>query len=367
MSWGRKIWKVGWRLLICLVLLGWIFHSIFSNEGRWVWERNGRSWASLDTLSRWKVAWTYGPVELMRTLTLVEKKFFVFSLFLMGLTILLGVARWRMVLAAQGLMLSWYRATAISFIAHFFNSFLLGSTGGDLIKAYYAARETQHKKTEAVVAVFVDRLIGLWTMLLFAVLMIGPNWKIFSRDHRLISIAILILAMFVGGSVLLALAFWGRLLQRWPGGWQVLKGIPKGELLEKSLDSCVHFGRSPVLLLRAVAISMLLNAVCVLQFLALAHGLQVSISAAAMFAIVPIVICIAALPITPSGLGVRESLFVILLSAPGIGVAQTPALSISLLAFAGSLFWSLTGGVVYVFLRHREHLDEFTQTGDARL
>ena len=40
--------------------------------------------------------------------------------------------------------------------------------GGDLMKAYYAARETHHKKTEAVTAVFVDRLVGLWAMLLFA-------------------------------------------------------------------------------------------------------------------------------------------------------------------------------------------------------
>ncbi len=367
MNFGRKIWKVGWRLLICLVLLGWIFHSIFLNEGRWAWERNGQSWATLDIISRWKIAWTYGPVELMRTLTLIEKKHFVLSLVLMGLTILLGVARWRMVLAAQGLMLSWYRTTAISFIAHFFNSFLLGSTGGDLIKAFYAARETHHKKTEAVVTVFADRLIGLWTMLLFAVLMIGPNWKIFLRDPRLISIAILILAMFIGGSILLAVAFWGGLSQRWPRAREFLRRIPKGELLEKSLDSCRHFGRSPGLLVRAVSISMLLNAVCVVQFLALAYGLSVSIPATAMFAIVPIVICIAALPITPSGLGVRENLFVMMVSAPAIGIAQTPALSISLLAFAGSLFWSLAGGVVYVFLRHREHLEEFTQASDTSL
>ena len=41
---------------------------------------------------------------------------------------------------------------------------LLGSTGGDLLKAYYAARESHHKKTEAVVTVFVDRLIGLFSM-----------------------------------------------------------------------------------------------------------------------------------------------------------------------------------------------------------
>jgi hypothetical protein len=66
-------------------------------------------------------------------------------------------SRWRM--GAAG---AWARsaveplAAEISLVAHFFNSFLLGSTGGDLMKAYYAARETHHKKTEAVMTVFAD-------------------------------------------------------------------------------------------------------------------------------------------------------------------------------------------------------------------
>ena len=84
----------------------------------------------------------------------------IVSPLLVGLALLFGVVRWRIVLAAQGLHLPLGRATRISFVAQFFNSFLLGSTGGDLIKAYYAARETHHKKTEAVTTVFVDRLVG---------------------------------------------------------------------------------------------------------------------------------------------------------------------------------------------------------------
>ena len=74
--------------------------------------------------------------------------------------------------------------------------------------------------------------------------------------------------------------------------------------------------------------------------------------------IVPIVICISALPITPSGLGVRENLYVIMLAAPAINIAATHALSLSLLAYAGSLFWSLVGGLVYACLKETQHLAE---------
>ena len=68
---------------------------------------------------------------------------------------------------------------------------------------------------------------------------------------------------------------------------------------------------------------------------------------------VPTIICISALPVTPSGLGVRENLFVMTLTVPEIGIASTHALSLSLLAYAGSLFWSLVGGIIYLCSKDR--------------
>src|SRR5258707_14181593 len=110
-------------------------------------------------------------MDMWQTVSIVEPRAFVLSVLLMGSALALGIVRWRIVLRVHGLDLSWGRATEISLVAHFFNSFLLGSTGGDLMKAYYAARETHQKKTEAVVTVFGDRLIGLWAVLLFGCLM----------------------------------------------------------------------------------------------------------------------------------------------------------------------------------------------------
>ena len=125
----------------------------------------------------------------------VDRTALLLSLVFMGLTLVLGVCRWRMVLRVQGLDLSPGRATEISFVAHFFNSFMLGSTGGDLLKAYYAARETHHKKAEAVVTVIVDRLLGLFAMLLFACLMMLPNLSLLLAHRRLAVLAGFILLM----------------------------------------------------------------------------------------------------------------------------------------------------------------------------
>jgi glycosyltransferase 2 family protein len=348
------VWQLGWRIALCALLLLWIFHCIFVNEARISHDPAG--WNRLARLEQWRLGWTEGPAALWQTLRLIQRGWFALSLLLMGATLVLGIVRWRMVLRVQGLDLSFARATEISLVAHFFNSFLLGSTGGDLMKAYYAARETHHRKTEAVVTVFVDRLVGLWAMLLFAGVMMIPNLPLFFGHGRVQALAcVLVLGMLGGCSVVAVLAFRGGVSRRWSGARVWLRRLPKGAYLERSLDSCRLFGRHPFFLSRTLLLSMCLNVVCVLQWQAVGRGLGLAISGRILFSVVPIVICLAALPITPSGLGVRETLFVYMLNNEAIA---TSTLTLSLLAYAGSLFWSLIGGVVYVLLKEKHHLAE---------
>lgn len=356
MSTVRKIWKITWRLLVCLLLLGWLFHTIFLNEGKLVAQNQGFSWNELSQAEQSRIAWQHGPAQLWRNLSLVHPGAFGLSVVLMGLTLMVGVMRWRMALRVQGLDLPWGRASEISFVAHFFNSFLLGSAGGDVMKAYYAARETHHKKTEAVVTVFVDRLIGLWALLLFAALMMIPNLSLLFDHGRLRTLAGFMLAMMVGCTGIVCIAFWGGISKSWSGAHDWLGRLPKGEWLERSLESCRRFGREPSFVSRTLALSMVLNVFCVLQILVLSWGLNLKIVPSWLFVIVPTIGCISALPITPSGLGVRENLYVLVLASPAINVPATSALSLSLLAYAGSLFWSLVGGLVYVTLKERHHL-----------
>jgi glycosyltransferase 2 family protein len=354
----KEAWSVTWRVGVCLLLLLWIFHSIFLNEGRLAAQTLGLNWQNMSRRQQWELAWTKGPQDLWHTLCMIHLWALVSSTLVVGLALFIGVVRWRIVLEAQGLHLPLGRATRISFVAQFFNSFLLGSTGGDLIKAYAAARETHHKKTEAVTTVFVDRLVGLWAMLLFAGLMMAPNFSLLRASRDLAVPALFILAMFGALSVVLGLAFWGGVSKRFPRARHQLRRLPKGDLLEKALDSCRQFGRQKTFLLKTVAISLFLNALWVVQVLALGGGLDLQIAPMALFVIVPIIFCISALPITPNGLGVRENLFVLMLAV--IAVPRTSALSVSLIASAEGLFWSLVGGVIYMGLRDNEPLSEVT-------
>lgn len=358
----RAIGKVGWRLVVGGLLLLWIFHTIFVIEGHRALPTGNPSWEQLSRWEQWRLAWSYGPRELWNTLKVVDTTALILSLACMGMTIFLGVLRWRLVLKVQGLDLSFGRAAEISLVAHFFNSFLLGSTGGDLLKAYYAARETHHKKTEAVVTVFVDRLLGLFAMLLFACLMMVPNLNLLATHRRLAALALFILFMMAGCASVVALSFWGGISRRWPQARAWLRRLPKGESLERALEASRRFGKEPLFLVQMLTISMALNVFCVLQIMALAHGLSLSISPTALLVIVPVVVCISALPISPNGLGVRENLYVLMLGVTEIGVDSTAALSLSLLAYAGSLVWSVVGGIVYISRKERDHLAEITET-----
>ncbi len=378
------------------MLLVWIFHSIFVHEAR---EQSKplraelrdhgqlidfAKWQQLPRTEQWRLGWTYGAPTLWHTLRSVRPSALGISLLLMGSILAIGVARWRMVLGVPGLRLPYARALEISFVAHFFNSFLLGTAGGDVMKAVYVARETRQQKTEAVVTVFVDRVIGLWAMLLFASLMVIPNHALFERaglgraarrllsepapalsevwriiyNEPLIAASAVLTAITVLSSGFVFLAFRGGVSRQWSGARSWLRRLPKGDWIERSLESCREFGRQRGFVSRTLLLSMLLNFICVLQFWVLARGLNMTVGLLPLCLIVPTVICLAAVPIFPGGLGLRENLFVQLLAAPAIAANPTDALSLSLLAFAGSLFWSLVGGAVYMMFKEKHHLSE---------
>jgi len=81
--------------------------------------------------------------------------------------VFLTASRWRMLLVAQGLEAGRLECLRMAYIGCFFSSLLPGGTGGDVVKAYYVARD-RHKKAEAVTTVVLDRVFGLYCMLGFA-------------------------------------------------------------------------------------------------------------------------------------------------------------------------------------------------------
>ena len=51
------------------------------------------------------------------------------------------MVRWKWLLDARGMRLPLRRVFTLYFVGHFFNSFLLGATGGDVVKAWFVSRD----------------------------------------------------------------------------------------------------------------------------------------------------------------------------------------------------------------------------------
>src|SRR5204862_202570 len=68
--------------------------------------------------------------------------------------------RWQVLLRPVGLRLGFLRVFHYNYLGLFFNNFLVGMTGGDLVKAILIARGSD-RRAAAALTVFVDRLIGL--------------------------------------------------------------------------------------------------------------------------------------------------------------------------------------------------------------
>src|SRR5262249_22238509 len=83
--------------------------------------------------------------------------------------------RWYVLVRAVELPFRLGDALRLGAVGFFFNTFLPGSVGGDLVKAVYLARE-QSRRTVAVATVLMDRVIALWALIWFVAISGGIFW-----------------------------------------------------------------------------------------------------------------------------------------------------------------------------------------------
>ena len=257
--------------------------------------------------------------------------------------------RWGLLLRVQGIRLSWKRITQLYMIGAFFNLFLLGSTGGDAIKLFYLLRQVEpRKRAGGLMAVGVDRVIGLMALIVLATVFIILRYRWLTRTPEasalLASFALIIGAGALGivvTAAVVGLRLSDKLPASMPGRVRILEGAAAVQTYARSWPTIIW----------CMFISFCGHSSFFCTYYCVARALHASISFWDMSVILPIVNTIIALPISVSGVGVRENLYVTLLGdLCGIGKAQ--AVSISIVGFVSSvIFYGLLGGVFYLFYR----------------
>ncbi len=292
------------------------------------------------------------PEKFWATVSGVQPGWALAALASCGLMCGFAIVRWHAILRVQGLNLGWGRTSGIFFIGAFFNTFMLGATGGDISKAYYVARETKHKQAEAVATVIVDRVIGLLALLVFCTvfLTINASYLLREADAGLRGAAFAVILLMVGAVASVAMSLSTK-LREW-----LLKWLPPRfqEVLRRAAEAYQGYIHHPGVVAQTFGLSLGVHTCTTLISVLLAFGMGlVDVSVGKFFLILPLINFLAAMPVSLMGLGVREALYEKLLGPLGLELHE--AVVLSLLFFVTTLLWNLVGGVIFLLWREREH------------
>ncbi len=229
----------------------------------------------------------------------------------------------------------------IFFVSTFVGSFLPASIGGDAVRAYSLARHNVPAAT-SIASVFMDRILGVLSLLLMAVAGLG-----LARDLATDPIVLVALSVTLGACVAaLALVFSAhvasvgrRLCERLPAG-RVHRGA--GHLI----DAVQRYATSHGDLLNVLAASLAVQVLRVAQGYCLGLSLGIAAPLGAYFAFIPLILLVMLLPVTINGIGTSQAAFVWFFARAA--VARPDAFALSVLFVALGIVGNLPGGFLYL-------------------
>ncbi len=269
----------------------------------------------------------------------------------------LASLRWQRLLATQGCVIPYWLSLKLTLTGQFFNAFIPGTVSGDILKVGFVLKNAPGRRLEATLSIVLDRLIGLTgqftvALLFTPLLCIGYYSLVCSTPVLLLAIAVIVFGAF---SLLLA----GCLLfnqRHFPDAMarkcpRCIKRMTPRKLktaFGHLISGADAFGRHPAVLLQALFLSMLIHSslgVCT-YFLGKACGEQ-NMNPVQYMLTTQIGNIATAIPVTPGGTGVRDTVSAAMLAAfhasPESAVGGIPVLYTLLM-----LLWALIGAAIFI-------------------
>ncbi len=245
--------------------------------------------------------------------------------------------RWQVLLRAVGVRLPLMEVARLYYIGAFFNTFLPTGFGGDVVRVLEIG--PQANSNQATGTVVVDRLTGFIALFMLALLALP-----FAASALPLPVMVLVATAGLGVMGGSALLFEGRVLRA------LTRRLPRA----LSLAGDGWLGRTYAVITacgwraiaRAIGVSLVFNALMMLAAWLIARALAIPVAAATLIAFVPLATTALLLPISISGLGVREGIFITLFATVGVSDAQAVAFSLGY--YVLDLVAGVMGGVVYL-------------------
>ena len=240
----------------------------------------------------------------------------------------------KMLLSIKGNKVATWEIFRLLTISIFFGVFLPGAVGPDIILAYNLSRSAPRKE-DALSAIIFTRMITLVMMLLIAfIISLSSNIpQIYVRFTSVLLAGVLLLYFAIGSEKGLKLSRKLFSKYRW------------ANLIYQTHSAISSFGKSKRVFLTVFPIFILTASLKVLIDYIIALSLRLDISLLYFFILIPLISIVTAIPVTISGIGVREGAYVKLLSI--IGVDGANSFSISILSFSLNLLFCIAGAIMY--------------------
>jgi uncharacterized protein (TIRG00374 family) len=281
------------------------------------------------------------PEQLWETMRRASFPWLTVAIALQLVILLVSTWRWRLLLHAQHLLISFRAVLASYMVALFFNNFLPSNIGGDVIRIGDTAKQAG-SKTLATTIVLVDRGIGLLALVFVAALgsslaarvsekfgPLGPGilWTLLGGAMAVSTVAVL-----MPQAVAATLRPLRTLHQEWVE-----------ERIDRLTGALSKFRDAPGALLSGFFGAVVVQALLVAFYSVIATSLQLRIPLAHLAIVVPLSLIVQMLPISLGGLGVREATFAAYFTQ--LGLPRESGIALSFLGAMVIMLFSLTGAV----------------------
>lgn len=247
---------------------------------------------------------------------------------------IISTFRWQILCNALGFKLSWREYFFLYFVGMFFNLFLPTAIGGDVVKAIYLSKENQGK-LKAVYSILADRGLGLGGMFILGGIAYAFDTSIINYPLNVITI-ILTLGTILGLIIAPKIINFVFLLS------------PK---IRDNFYFIKIYWERPKVLIYATILSIIIQIFANLSVWFISAGMNLNLSFSYYCVIYPLVCVITLLPISLSGIGVREGSFVYFLGLNNIPTEK--ALIISFGSFLMQALVCLIGGIFFMLGLHK--------------
>lgn len=279
----------------------------------------------------------------------------------------LSFVRWFLLVRGLDLEFRLRDAFRLGTLGFMLNQVSPGSVGGDLLKAVFIAREQPGKKTEAVATVLIDRVIGLYGMLLIASLGLALASDTFDSEKLRSSLRMTVWSAAIVGTA--GLAF---VLSPYSTGKRVRSLADKlplvGHTVTRLIEAADVYRSRRGYLFAGLAMALFTHCALITAFWAVSQGLPVTGPTFVQNAsLVPVCLVAGAVLPTPGGLGGTEGAVEFLYTS--IGAKQGDGTIVALAYRAITYIFAGIGAFYYFTSRKKvdELLHEAEELADEEL